>query len=217
MNQLTITLLNILIENKFTARPNIIPEYQIMNFLSLSEVHNLFADLDHLNTVEDLKVIHPFLISVMPEEVALKIRTAVENQNFDTFIEAFHEADEHGITWFDHLNLSDLNHDLLTATHEDGVFLKQLLQIVELYEILENNNYSGGEVDSIALISAPYFETFIRESEVEDGSVSSHLQDYVDWGTFAHNVRNADYGSVNVSEEIRHTLQLENTEFYYRK
>ena len=186
-----------------------------MNFLSLSDLTAAFSDLDQASTIQDLMAVRPFMISVMPESVVLNICASIEALDFDAFITAFHESDEHGVTWFDHLDLSDMPDHLLKETQDSALNLKKLIELVELYEVLENNNYSGMDLESVAFIAESYFEQYMRDCQVEEGSVANHLVDYVDWSTFAHNVRNADYGAVKVNAP--HTLQIEDADYFYRK
>lgn len=186
-----------------------------MNFFSLSDIKNAFIELEHSKVLEDLKTLHPYLITVIPEPVLLEISLAVGAVDFDEFIAAVHEADSEGITWFDHLNVNDVPEELLNATNEQGELIKALFEMVDLYEVLENNNYSGGDIDGIAFIAEDYFTSYIRESENETNSIPDHLQEYINWEDFAHRVRNADYGGVKIP--VSHVFKLNNPEFYYRK
>ena len=174
-----------------------------MNFLSTSNLEDFFNEFDHKALVTELNSVHDYLTSIIDEKVVHSLIAAINNSDFKKFIKAMQESNEVGHTFHSIIDFED-----------QYLHVSKAIELMELYEALEDHNYTSCEIDGIAFIEAEYFETYIKEQAIENGDVVEHMVDCVNWSDYAHKMKQ-QYGSVDM--ECPLLLGKTNLEFFYPK
>lgn len=183
------------------------------DFLSLENVKDFFDNLDHEQAVQGLTVMRPYLLTVISADQLEALIKAVDDASFDEFVKVMHQADEQGITVFASIDFNDAEEEIYNQLPSADT--ESLIEVMRCYEALEDNNYSGSELNNIAFVSSEHFESYIRDTEIDAGNIASHLEKYIDWEDFADDVRRSDYGSVEI--DAPNLLGGASIEYFYRK
>lgn len=179
-----------------------------MNFLSMNCVQDLFLNLAYDSLQGELQSINDYLLTVATAKEIDALIAAIRSEDLDQFIGAMQAACEHGITLHSRIDVDDVDLDESEDLHN----LVEALEIMKIYEILEDNNHSGMGIDSIAFINANYFETYAKDEAIDNSWVSDHVVDCVNWSDYADKMK-VQYKSVMV--ECPNLLKANSLEFYY--
>lgn len=181
-----------------------------MDFLSVANLKEFFDDFDHDALVAELQATQGYLLTLVNQSAIDAVIDAVKAADFSQFVSAMRVTDETGLTLND---VMDVN-DILGEFEDDLINLVKALELMELYEMLEDNNYSGMDLDGVAFINAEHFEQYVKDEATENGWVAEHIADCVNWSDYAHKMK-MQYGSAGI--ECPNLLNADVSEFYYPK
>ena len=149
--------------------------------------------------VAEVEAVKPYLETVATDSEIVNLVIAAKLQDFDAFIKAMQAADnESGLTLHNRIDIQSISKDLTAKVDPELPSMAKALEILTMYEMFEDNNYSGLPIANIAFISVCYFQAYKKHEAIENGWVSDDLIECVDWAKYADN-KSRQYGSVTIN------------------
>lgn len=185
-----------------------------MEFISVDTIKEFFDDFDLDALVAELKAVTPYLQTVATQEEIANLIVSTESESFGAFIAAMQSADSKGAPLHSRIDINDISDDLAAQVDKDLTEMVKALEILAMYEMLEDNNYTGQDLQGVAFIHADHFQKYVQDEAIENSWVADHVSDCVDWSAYAHKMK-MQYGSVDI--QCPNLLNEDSSEFYYSK
>ena len=185
-----------------------------MQLISVATAKELFEDFNHDALVAELKAATPYLNTIATPEEIKSLIVSVEAQSFGAVISALQSADADGSTFHSRIDINDIPDDMVADVDADLSEMVKSLELMQIYEMLEDNNYTGSDLENIAFIHADHFEEYVQDEATDNDWVAEHVIDCVNWSDYAHKMK-MQYGSATI--ECPNLLNESSSEFFYSK
>ena len=185
-----------------------------MQLISVDTIKSFFNDMDLEALVEELNAVTPYLQTIATQEEISNLIVSTEADSFDAVITALQSANSTGLTLHSRICINDISDDLASPVDKDLTEMVKALEIIAMYEMIGDNNYTGAAIENVAFIHANYFQEYVQEEAIENGWVADHVSDCVDWSAYAKKME-MQYGSVEI--DCPNLLNENSSTFFYPK